>query len=57
MLPGLLLNISLAINADATVLQIYSNSKFIKDKTYCFISVTGKTKANIEVARELRNLV
>jgi fructoselysine-6-P-deglycase FrlB-like protein len=27
------------------------NSKFIKDKTYCFISVTGKTKANIEVAR------
>jgi fructoselysine-6-P-deglycase FrlB-like protein len=28
-----------------------SNSRFIKDKTYCFISVTGKTKANIEVAR------
>jgi len=27
------------------------NSGFIKDKTYCFISVTGKTKANIEVAR------
>jgi fructoselysine-6-P-deglycase FrlB-like protein len=27
------------------------NSRFIKDKTYCFISVTGKTKANIEVAR------
>ena len=26
------------------------NSKFIKDKTYCFISVTGKTKANITVA-------
>ena len=26
------------------------NSKFIKDKTYCFISVTGKTKANIQVA-------
>jgi fructoselysine-6-P-deglycase FrlB-like protein len=28
-----------------------SNSRFIKDKTYCFISVTGKTKANIQVAR------
>jgi fructoselysine-6-P-deglycase FrlB-like protein len=27
------------------------NSRFIKDKTYCFISVTGKTRANIEVAR------
>jgi fructoselysine-6-P-deglycase FrlB-like protein len=27
------------------------NSKFIKDKTYCFISVTGKTRANIEVAQ------
>ena len=27
------------------------SSKFIKDKTYCFISVTGKTKANIQVAR------
>jgi fructoselysine-6-P-deglycase FrlB-like protein len=27
------------------------NSRLIKDKTYCFISVTGKTKANIEVAR------
>jgi fructoselysine-6-P-deglycase FrlB-like protein len=27
------------------------NSRFIKDKTYCFISVTGKTKANIEAAR------
>ena len=27
------------------------NSKFIDGKTYCFISVTGKTKANIEVAR------
>jgi fructoselysine-6-P-deglycase FrlB-like protein len=27
------------------------NSGFIKDKTYCFISVTGKTKANIEIAR------
>jgi fructoselysine-6-P-deglycase FrlB-like protein len=26
-------------------------SRFAKDKTYCFISVTGKTKANIEVAR------
>jgi fructoselysine-6-P-deglycase FrlB-like protein len=26
-------------------------SRFIKDKTYCFISVTGKTKANIEVAK------
>jgi fructoselysine-6-P-deglycase FrlB-like protein len=27
------------------------NSRFIDGKTYCFISVTGKTKANIEVAR------
>jgi glutamine---fructose-6-phosphate transaminase (isomerizing) len=27
------------------------NSKFIEDKTYCFISVTGKTKSNIEVAQ------
>jgi len=27
------------------------NSRFIKDNTYCFISVTGKTRANIEVAR------
>ena len=26
------------------------NSKFLYDKTYCFISVTGKTKANIKVA-------
>ena len=30
------------------------NSKFIKDKTYCFISVTGKTKANIELARRAK---
>ncbi len=28
-----------------------SNSRFIEGKTYCFISVTGRTKANIEVAR------
>jgi len=27
------------------------NSRFIKDKTYCFISVRGKTKANIDVAQ------
>jgi glutamine---fructose-6-phosphate transaminase (isomerizing) len=27
------------------------NSRFVKDKTYCFISVTGRTKANIEVAK------
>jgi len=27
------------------------NSKFSDDKTYCFISVTGKTKANIDLAR------
>jgi fructoselysine-6-P-deglycase FrlB-like protein len=27
------------------------NSKFIDDKTYCFVSVTGKTKANIKVAQ------
>ena len=26
------------------------NSRFINDKTYCFVSVTGKTKANIKVA-------
>jgi len=28
------------------------NSRFIDDKTYCFISVTGKTKANIQIARQ-----
>jgi fructoselysine-6-P-deglycase FrlB-like protein len=28
-----------------------SNSRFLQDKTYCFISVTGRTKANIEIAR------
>jgi fructoselysine-6-P-deglycase FrlB-like protein len=28
-----------------------SNSKFLQDKTYCFISVTGRTNANIEIAR------
>jgi fructoselysine-6-P-deglycase FrlB-like protein len=27
------------------------NSKFIEDKTYCFISVTGKTKSNMQVAQ------
>jgi fructoselysine-6-P-deglycase FrlB-like protein len=27
------------------------NTRFSDDKTYCFISVTGKTKANIELAR------
>lgn len=27
------------------------NSSFSNDKTYCFISVTGRTKANINVAR------
>ena len=28
-----------------------SNSRFNDDKTYCFISVTGRTKSNISVAR------
>ncbi|HXW12229.1 MAG TPA: SIS domain-containing protein [Nitrososphaeraceae archaeon] len=28
-----------------------SNSRFNDDKTYCFVSVTGRTKANIAVAR------
>src|SRR4030095_9047213 len=28
-----------------------SNSLLLQDKTYCFISVTGKTKANIDLAR------
>lgn len=28
------------------------NSKFSDEKTYCFISVTGKTKANLEIARQ-----
>ena len=28
-----------------------ANSRLQDDKTYCFISVTGKTKANIELAR------
>lgn len=27
------------------------NSKLLQDKTYCFISVTGRTKANIKFAR------
>ena len=30
------------------------NSTFIKNKTYCFISATGKTRANIEIARRAR---
>jgi fructoselysine-6-P-deglycase FrlB-like protein len=32
------------------------NSRFIDDKTYCFISVTGRTKANIELARRAAEL-
>ena len=28
-----------------------SNSRFLQDKIYCFISVTGRTRANIEIAR------
>jgi fructoselysine-6-P-deglycase FrlB-like protein len=32
------------------------NSRFIDDKTYCFISVTGRTKANIELARRASEL-
>ena len=28
-----------------------SNSRFKDDKTYCFISVTGRTKSNISIAR------
>ena len=28
-----------------------SNSRFLQDKIYCFISVTGRTNANIEIAR------
>jgi fructoselysine-6-P-deglycase FrlB-like protein len=27
-----------------------TNSTFLQDKTYCFVSVTGRTKANIEIA-------
>jgi fructoselysine-6-P-deglycase FrlB-like protein len=30
-----------------------SNSRFLQDKTYCFISVTGRTRANIEIARRV----
>src|SRR6476620_7944292 len=30
------------------------NSTFIKGKTYCFISATGKTRANVEIARRAR---
>ena len=30
------------------------NSRFIKDKTYCFISASGKTRANVEIARRAR---
>jgi fructoselysine-6-P-deglycase FrlB-like protein len=29
-------------------------SRFVKDSTYCFISVTGNTRANIEIARRAR---
>ena len=32
------------------------NTRFSDDKTYCFISVTGKTKANIELARRATDL-
>ena len=32
------------------------NSKLLNDKTYCFISVTGKTKANIDLARRATEL-
>jgi fructoselysine-6-P-deglycase FrlB-like protein len=32
------------------------NSRFFEDKTYCFISVTGRTKANIELARRATEL-
>jgi fructoselysine-6-P-deglycase FrlB-like protein len=32
------------------------NSRLLEDKTYCFISVTGKTKANIELARRATEL-
>jgi len=32
------------------------NSRFLDDKTYCFISVTGKTKANIEIAQRATEL-
>ena len=28
-----------------------NNSELYKDRTYCFVSVTGKTKANISVAK------
>jgi fructoselysine-6-P-deglycase FrlB-like protein len=31
-----------------------SNSRFIEGKTYCFISVTGRTRANIELARRAK---
>ena len=30
------------------------NSKLLEGRTYCFISVTGKTKANIELARRVK---
>jgi len=30
------------------------NSRLLEGKTYCFISVTGKTKANIELARRAK---
>ena len=32
------------------------NSKLFQDKTYCFVSVTGTTKANIELARNATEL-
>jgi fructoselysine-6-P-deglycase FrlB-like protein len=32
------------------------NARFLEDKTYCFISVTGRTKANIALARRVAEL-
>jgi len=32
------------------------NSRVLEDKTYCFISATGRTKANIELARRATGL-
>jgi fructoselysine-6-P-deglycase FrlB-like protein len=32
------------------------NARLLEDKTYCFISVTGRTKANIALARRAAEL-
>ena len=55
----ILMWLDLLRNISLTKCRCYSpsdlvNSSLSADKTYCFISVTGKTKANIELARRAK---